>query len=84
MQAYVTSIPAETMRGLRVATFDTRFSSRLVRIFGYAADRLARDIESKGGTVAASPEGFIVRSKEGPLKEGEIERASQWGRTLTK
>lgn len=82
IQAYVKSIPDSAIKGMRVAAFDTRFSSRMVRVFGYAADRLAREMESRGGILAAPPEGFIVKGREGPLREGELERASLWARKL--
>jgi hypothetical protein len=29
-----------------------------------------------------SPEGFIVKGKEGPLKDGEEERAAEWAKVI--
>jgi flavodoxin len=69
-------------KGTRVATFDTRLASRLVGVFGYAAGRIARALEKAGGSLAAPPEGFVVQGKEGPLKDGELERAADWARGL--
>lgn len=37
---------------------------------------------SKGGRLAALPAGFIVIGKEGPLKEGELVRATVWATSL--
>lgn len=65
--------------GTKVAAFDTRIGMRWVGIFGFAAPRIANVLQAKGGTPAAGPEGFIVMGKEGPLKDGEIERATAWG-----
>ena len=30
----------------------------------------------------APPEGFVVQGKEGPLREGELERAGVWARGI--
>ena len=32
--------------------------------------------------LAAEPQSFFVQGTPGPLEEGELERASKWGRTL--
>jgi DNA-binding CsgD family transcriptional regulator len=53
---------------------------KLVGIFGYAAGKIAGSLKTKGGTLILSPEAFFVKGKEGPLKEGELERAAE-GRT---
>ena len=75
---------APALEGLRIAAFDTRTASIWNRIlpFGYAAQRIARSLEKKGGTLLASPEGFVVLGTKGPLKEGELERAAEWGREI--
>jgi flavodoxin len=68
--------------GTSVAAFDTRLPARWVAIFGYAAGRIARKLESGGATLIVPPEGFVVEGKEGPLREGELERAADWAREL--
>jgi len=67
-----------------VAAFDTRLTSKFVRIFGYAAVRIADSLKRNGGTLIASTEGFFVKGKEGPLKEGELERATRWAKEIAK
>jgi flavodoxin len=76
-------IPASIMVGKRVAAFDTRVSIKWVRIFGYAAPRIARKLKKMGVTLVGEPEGFFVSDTEGPLLEGELERAAEWGRQVT-
>jgi len=51
-------------------------------VFGYAAGRIARNLKGKGGNLIASPEGFLVTSTKGPLKEGELERAAGWAKGM--
>jgi len=70
------------VKGINVAAFDTRLSTRLVGIFGYAAVRIADSLKRNGGILIAPPEGFFVRGKEGPLKEGELERAARWAKEI--
>jgi len=84
IQAFLNKISEPVIRGINVAAFDTRFSTRLVGIFGYAAVRIADSLKRKGGTLIVSPEGFFVKGKEGPLKEGELERAAKWAKEIAK
>jgi flavodoxin len=79
----------------KVAAFDTRIVASeqpekgwyrllltvVTGVLGYAAPRIARSLVKKGRTLV-STEGFIVKGKEGPLKEGEIERAKIWAQGL--
>lgn len=68
-----------SLEGVKVAVFDTRTKKS---IFGFAATRIARSIEKNGGNLLAPPEGFIVLGTQGPLKDGELERAAEWARGL--
>jgi hypothetical protein len=67
-----------------VAAFDTRHVSKWTLLFGYAAPRIARSMERSGAALLAAPEGFFVLGTEGPLKEGELERAACWAREVAK
>ena len=89
---FLKSIPQNALKGVKVAAFDTRiteeqidgnrFFSKLVNVFGFAADPISDRLEKKGGEVVMPPEGFTVEGTEGPLTEGELERAKEWGRQL--
>ena len=86
----LTGIPANGLGRTLVAAFDTRFAAAerglglrlLMKVIGYAAPRIAKTLEEKGGRLAAPPEGFIVEDKEGPLKPGELKRASEWANVI--
>ena len=82
IQDFLNKVSEAAIRGINVAAFDTRLSTRLVGIFGYAAGRIADSLKRKGGTLIAPPEGFFVKGKGGPLKEGELERAADWAKQL--
>jgi flavodoxin len=77
-------IPGSAVKGLRVASFDTRYSGRFVKVFGFAADRIAAALTAKGAVMVLPPEPFYVTGKKGPLKEGELERAAEWAKGLLK
>ncbi len=90
---FLGKIPARSLQGIRVAAFDTRIAvkevnnailSLFVRLFGYAARPMADKLVQKGGQLALPPEGFYVKGSEGPLKEGELERAATWAASMAK
>lgn len=85
------AIPDGGLVGVKIAAFDTRFSMEdvdsailkvLVRLFGYAAEPIADRLRKKGGGQAVPPEGFIVEGTEGPLSDGEPERAANWAKRI--
>ncbi len=94
IKKYLKELPAGSLKSLRVAAFDTGFSpqkikeinnillSTLVKIFGYASKSIAKTLVGKGGTLVLPGEIFFVKASEGPLEEGEPERAVAWGRRL--
>lgn len=88
---FLDGVPRDTLGGVRVAAFDTRMSvadvkspvlSVMARLFGYAAKPISDKLVRKGGVLAAQPEGFIVEGSEGPLREGELERAAAWAKAI--
>jgi len=84
IQDFLNKVPGSVIKGINVAAFDTRYSSRLVRVFGYAAEKIAGSLKAKGGALILSPGGFFVKGHKGPLKEGEQERAASWGKGIAK
>jgi flavodoxin len=82
VQDFLNKIPELSLKGVSVAAFDTRISKRIVGVFGYAAGRIAGNLKKKGGALLSSPEGFFVTGGEGPLKEGELERAARWAKGI--
>lgn len=88
---WLRALPEGSLKGVRVTALDTRIrvediKPRLLRAmakrFGYAANPMLAALVKKGGTQAAPPEGFFVQESEGPLKDGETQRAAEWAKTL--
>jgi hypothetical protein len=67
--------------GPRAAAFDTRAHMSALLV-GSAARGIARRLRDHGYRLAIEPKSFFVKGTPGPLEEGELERASEWGRTL--
>jgi len=70
------------INGLNAAAFDTRVATKVAKIFGYAAGKIAGNLKKKGANLIVEPEGFFVEGTKGPLTEGELERAAAWGKGL--
>lgn len=87
---FLAGLPADSLKGVKVAAFDTGISMEdapfilrpFIKRFGYAAKPIADKLMRKGGKLAAPPEGFFVKGSEGPLKEGELERAADWAKRI--
>ena len=88
---FLKKMPDDSLKGVKVAAFDTRLDTvnvnssvlnLFVKFFGYAAKPIADRLQKKGGTLVAPPEGFYVEDTEGPLRDGELERAATWTEQL--
>lgn len=85
-------LPKGSLKGINVAAFDTRmtdedinknkFLSFMVKLFGFAAEKIAKKLKKLGGVEVAAPAGFYVKDVEGPLLENELERASNWAQGI--
>ena len=88
IDGFLKRIPKGRLNEVKVAAFDTRmtpedvnqnkFLSLMVKLFGYAAEKIAKKLSNLGGVEAISPQGFYVNGVEGPLLDGELERAADW------
>ena len=80
VQDFLNKVPK--LQDINVAAYDTRITTKFVKVFGYAAGRIANNLKKKGGILIASPQGFFVTGGQGPLKEGELERAAAWAKGI--
>lgn len=90
-KTFLKQLPSGALNNVKVAAFDTRAEMTdktpgilkfFAGIFGYAAEPIAKKLVRKGGIQAAQPAGFFVLDSEGPLKEGELERAASWAGSI--
>lgn len=68
----------EPARGRRCAAFDTRVT-RVRRLPKAASTRAAHLLVRQGYRPVARPTAFLVEDLQGPLLDGETERARAWG-----
>ncbi len=79
------------LAGVRGSVFDTRipidktnsgFLKFMIRLFGYADAKMSKAYQKTGAALALEPAGFAVLDSEGPLAEGELERAVTWAEAI--
>ena len=77
------SLPKNSLQNIKTASFDTRIDMIIARLFRYAADKIDKELTALGGQQITPPMGFIVKDKEGPMREGELDRAKNWAKEIT-
>jgi flavodoxin len=79
------------LKHIKVAAFDTRIDKAYVKklfvkffmkIWGYAAEPIAKMLVNAGGELVVPPEGFYVIGNAGPLRDGELARARKWAKQI--
>lgn len=86
MLEFLEKVDPESVKNKKTVVFDTRidlnsidskFLKWLVHRGGYATSPISKKLKKKGAIIVGA-EGFIVSDREGPLLEGETERAENW------
>jgi flavodoxin len=75
-------LPRGCLRGATVAAFDTSYRMNRFLARFTAANTLDGKLRRLGGKRVAPPETFFMVGREGPLADGEIERARAWAGAL--
>lgn len=77
------NLPRRILRGVPVAAFDTSYEMSGLLARFTAARRIDGKLRRLGGKRLVSPETFHVEHHhEGPLLDGEIERARRWAGSI--
>jgi hypothetical protein len=71
----------EAGRWHAAAAFDTRLKGPRA-LTGSAAHGIGRRLKRHGFDLVLEPESFIVDGTPGPVHEGELARAREWGKAL--
>lgn len=89
--SFIKGLGPNALSGVKAAAFDTRipidqtesaFLKVLINLFGYADKIIAKALPKAGADLALESNGFGVSGTEGPLIEGELERAQDWARKI--
>jgi flavodoxin len=76
------SLPKRSLRGKKMAAFDTSYKMSGWLNLLTAGKKLSRKLKKLGAKRVVPPETFHVMESKGPLYEGEIERAQDWARLV--
>ncbi len=69
----------------KAATFDTRMDHpKMLTKMDHASRTSAKRLKKAGFDVPTDSEHFVVSDVQGPLIPGEVERAEEWGRALSR
>jgi len=92
IKTFVRSLHGGSLEGVKVSAFDTRMkidekTPGILRffagIFGFAAKPILDGLVKKGGNQVVPAEGFFVIGSEGPLADGELDRAAEWAKRIS-
>jgi len=79
MGKFLANLNKGQLKGTKAAAFDTRVK---LFIHGDAAKKISKALENAGAEIIVEPNAFFVKGNEGPLLDGEIEKASQWAKLI--
>ena len=79
LREWLSKLPVDEAK--RCAAFDTRAEGSAL-LYGSAAKGIARRLRHRKYDQVADPESFFIEESEGPLKDGEVDRARRWGAAL--
>jgi flavodoxin len=82
VRAKFESMPKRVLKGRPVAAFDTSYKMNCFLSQMTASKKVAHKLRKMGGKWVVPPETFHVMEAEGPLYEGELERARTWTRMV--
>ena len=91
IMSFLKGMDKNTLLGVKAAVFDTRISMDqtdskflkfMIKLFGYADKKIEKALTKTGANLALESNGFGVTGTEGPLSEGELERAQTWAKRI--
>ena len=77
MKSLLEGFPRRMLQGMHAGAFDTRYHMSAWKS-GSAAHAITSKLKRAGASLIVEPESFFVTEREGPLEEGELERAAAW------
>jgi flavodoxin len=79
MIAFMGALGHDSLKEKKATAFDTRIK---LFIHGDAKMKMVKTLEDLGAEIFITPEHFFVKGKEGPLFDGEVERAGGWAKEI--
>lgn len=79
MEAFLASLDKNSLKGIKATAFDTRVK---LFIHGDAKEKIAKALKNLGAEIFTPSMPFYVLGKDGPLLDGEIEKAQKWAEEI--
>ena len=79
MGEFLDNLREGQLNGIKAAVFDTRIKSFMS---GDALKKISKELIRAGVVVSVKPHAFFVKGAEGPLFEGEVEKAIEWAKSI--
>ena len=83
----ISNLSKKDLQEIKVLVFDTRMEIEKIDVkilqifagwFGFANDTMQKKLQRKVNHIQIEASGFFVEESEGPLSDGELERAALW------
>jgi len=81
LRVFLDHMPDRMVASSLFAAFDTRFHDSPI-VTGSSARHIQRAVEARGGRNLVPGESFFVVRRDGPVREGEVERARVWASSV--
>lgn len=78
---FLSTLGKRQLKGVKVTSFDTRVD---VFFHGNAGQLILRKLIWAGGEKITDPEGFYVKTSQGPFFDDQIDRAHTWAESIKK
>ena len=79
MGEFLAGLSDSQLKGIKVAVFDTRVKNFMS---GDALKKISKELKRAGAEISAKSQAFFVKGKEGPLFEGEVDKAIEWTKSI--
>lgn len=76
---FLSSLKPEDLNNIKATSFDTRVK---LFIHGDAKNKIANELKMAGADIFIRPEAFYVKGSNGPLFDGEVEKAAKWAKSM--
>jgi flavodoxin len=74
----------DAVRAIPCAAFDSRVDKGIIRTVDRTAGMIAKRLKKRGFRRITEVASFYVEDMKGPLVEGELDRAREWGQELAR
>ena len=79
MGEFLSNLIEGQLKGIKAAVFDTRIKSFMS---GDALKKISKELIRAGAEISVKSHAFYVKGAEGPLFEGEVNKAIEWAKSI--